>query len=111
MHDRAPKFLFDAVGAIDAATSFIGGASLDQYIADAMLRSALERQLEILGEACGRLDKLDPSWSQAVLNIRVVIGLRNRIIHCYVGVDHAKVCDALCARPLKVRRPLFLEML
>jgi uncharacterized protein with HEPN domain len=90
MRERAPKLLFAAIGAIDAATAFLGNASLDQYIAIAMLRSVEERQLEILGEACGRLDKLDTSWSQIVSDIRLAIGLRNRSIHNH-DADQAKV--------------------
>jgi uncharacterized protein with HEPN domain len=106
MHERAPKLLFDAIGAIDAVTSFLGDASLDQYIANAMLRSAVERQLEILGEACGRLDKLDASWSQTVPDIRLAIGLRNRIIHGYDAVDDAVVFETIHADLQNLRAAL-----
>ena len=95
MNDRAPKLLFDAVTAIDNATVFMGGISPDAYFADAMRRSAVERQLEILGEACTRLEKLDQDWSTTIPDIRLAIGLRNRIIHGYDGVDDAMVYETV----------------
>jgi uncharacterized protein with HEPN domain len=71
------------------------GASLEQYMANAMMRSAVERQLEILGEACSRLDKLDDQMTQAIPDIRLAIGLRNRIIHGYDAVDDAAVHETV----------------
>jgi len=44
--------LVDALGAIDSVCDFVAGVSLTEYVADKMRRSAVERQLEILGEAC-----------------------------------------------------------
>jgi uncharacterized protein with HEPN domain len=95
MHERAPKLLVDAIAAIEAATSFMHGASLEQYMANAMMRSAVERQLEILGEACSRLDKLDAEMAQNIPDIRLAIGLRNRIIHGYDAVDDAVVRETV----------------
>jgi uncharacterized protein with HEPN domain len=51
MTDKTPKLLVDALGAIDLACEFVAGVSLDAYVGDKMRRSAVERQLEILGEA------------------------------------------------------------
>ncbi|WP_366557548.1 HepT-like ribonuclease domain-containing protein [Rhodoferax sp.] len=48
-----------------------------------MRRSAVERQLEILGEACARLAKLEPALIGSVINLKLAIDLRNRIIHGY----------------------------
>jgi uncharacterized protein with HEPN domain len=95
MHERAPKLLADAIAAIEAATSFLQCASLEQYMANAMMRSAVERQLEILGEACSRLDKLDDQMTQTIPDIRLAIGLRNRIIHGYDSVDDAVVHETV----------------
>jgi uncharacterized protein with HEPN domain len=95
MNDRAPKLLFDAISAIDSATVFLSNVSLDTYFADAMRRSAVERQLEILGEACSRLEKLDARWSSTIPDIRLAIGLRNRIIHGYDAGDDAMVFETV----------------
>ena len=52
-----------------------------------MRRSAVERQLEILGEACARLAKLEPALVDSVKNLKLAVDLRNRIIHGYDSVD------------------------
>ena len=87
MTDKTPKLLVDALGAIDSAREFVAGISLAQYTTDKMRRSAVERQLEILGEACARLAKLEPALIESVVNLKLAIDLRNRIIHGYDTVD------------------------
>ena len=87
MTDRTPKLLVDALGAIDSALEFVENCSLADYAADKMRRSAVERQLEILGEACSRLAKLEPDLIGSVNNLKLAIDLRNRIIHGYDAVD------------------------
>jgi len=87
MTDKTPKLLVDALGAIDSAREFVADISLAQYCADKMRRSAVERQLEILGEACSRLAKLEPALIELVANLKLAIDLRNRIIHGYDSVD------------------------
>jgi uncharacterized protein with HEPN domain len=87
MTDRTPKLLVDALGAIDSVYDFVNGVSLAQYSADKMRRSAVERQFEILGEACARLAKLEPTWIKSIANLKLAIDLRNRIIHGYDSVD------------------------
>ncbi len=87
MTDKVPKLLFDALGAIASAQEFTAGCSIAQYIGDKMRRSAVERQLEILGEACSRLARIEPSLIEQVPNLKLAIDLRNRIIHGYDAVD------------------------
>jgi uncharacterized protein with HEPN domain len=110
MHERAPKLLADAIAAIEAATSFLQGASLEQYMANAMMRSAVERQLEILGEACSRLDKLDAQMVQTIPDMRLAIGLRNRIIHGYDAVDDAVVHETMQRDLQSLKRALEFEL-
>ena len=69
------------------AREFVAGIALIDYSADKMRRSAVERQLEILGEACSRLAKLEPALMGSVVNLKLAIDLRNRIIHGYDSVD------------------------
>ena len=91
MTDRRPKLLFDAIAASDAAQSFIAGKTLALYEADLMLRSAVERQMEVLGEACARLAKEEASLFERLPATRLAVGLRNRIIHSYDAVDNETV--------------------
>ncbi len=87
MHSKLPKLLLDGITAIELAQSFIDGTTLEQYCESPMIRSAVERQLEILGEACSRLGKLETTETLAITQLSFAVGLRNRIIHGYDAVD------------------------
>ena len=50
-----------------------------------MLRRAIEREIEIIGEAMNRLSKIDPGIQ--ISSSRQIIGMRNRVIHGYDAVD------------------------
>lgn len=51
MQREARTYLYDIQQAAALIAEFTAGRNLDQYLADAMLRSAVERQFEIIGEA------------------------------------------------------------
>jgi uncharacterized protein with HEPN domain len=107
MDDRRPKLLLDAIHATEKATSFLGGQTLEAYSADAMRRSATERQLEVLGEVFVRLAQVDATLYQRLPVARVAVGLRNRIIHGYDTIDdvivHATVLTDLPAQLTDLR--------
>jgi uncharacterized protein with HEPN domain len=55
-------------------------------MADKMLRRAVEREFEIIGEALSRIEKLDPSIN--ISSKRQIISMRNRVIHGYDKIDN-----------------------
>jgi uncharacterized protein with HEPN domain len=76
--------------AIDRIGQYIHGVTEDAFFSDSMLQDAVVRQLEILGEAAGRISaatcRTAPSipWAE-------VTGMRHRLIHGYFEVDTAMV--------------------
>jgi uncharacterized protein with HEPN domain len=66
---------------------FVGGKSEADFLGDLLLRSAVERQFEILGEAMTRLAKRDPQTAERISEFRRIIGFRNVLIHGYDQVD------------------------
>ena len=95
MPDRLRKHLHDALTAARLAMEFLGGASLQDYSANALARSAVERQLEILGEACRRALDERPALRARIPEAGLAIALRNRLIHGYDAVDDAIVRDTV----------------
>jgi uncharacterized protein with HEPN domain len=95
MVDRRPTLVLDAIGAIRAATVFCASASLARYQQDLMLRSAVERQLEILGEACTRLAREHPALFDELPSARSAVALRNRIAHGYDHIDDQTVFETV----------------
>jgi uncharacterized protein with HEPN domain len=53
-----------------------------------MLRLAVERSFEIIGEAINQLAKNDPDIAQRISEWRNVIVFRNILIHAYASIDH-----------------------
>lgn len=82
----ARAFLADIIAASDAITSMIPGLDLARYSADLEKRSAVERQLFIIGEAMAQLRKLDPSALDQIPRAHQVIAVRNILAHSYYSV-------------------------
>ena len=92
---RRPDFYIElALLALRKVPLFVGSRSLDAYLADALCQSAVERQLEIAGDALGQLRKLAPEIFQRVPEGAVIVAFRNVLAHGYATLDHAKVYEA-----------------
>lgn len=59
---RDPRlYLWEAREAADNIASFLHNRTLDDYLGDLVLRSAVERQFEVVGEALNQLSKAEPT--------------------------------------------------
>ena len=87
MHPDARKLLWDARDAVERVTRFAAGKAFAHYEADELLRSAVERRLEIVGEVLGKLRQVDPETARKIQALPRAIGLRNVLIHGYATVD------------------------
>jgi uncharacterized protein with HEPN domain len=90
--DRDPRaFLWDAKDSADAITEFVRGRTLDDYVADRMLRSAVERRFEIIGEALSQLQKAAPELARQIPELAQAIAFRNILIHGYTTINDQTV--------------------
>lgn len=95
MRLEARKYLFDIRSAADLLAEFLAGKTFADYQRDAMLRAAVERQFEIIGQAVSQLARLDEELAAHITNYRRVIAFRNILIHGYSDVDDALVWDVV----------------
>ncbi len=78
--------LSDILESIDRVTQYIEGLSFDAFSDDQKSIDAVVRNLEIIGEAANRLpDEFKEKHPE--VEWHKVVGLRNRIIHDYFGID------------------------
>ena len=91
MQREARTYLYDIQQAAALIAQFTDGLNLDDYLADVMVRSAVERQFEIIGEAMTQLSKLDAALARRISGHRDVIAFRNILIHGYASVNHRLV--------------------
>lgn len=91
MNEKVLKCLYDIKIAIEEIDSFFVGKQkrFEEYFKDILLKRAIERDLEIIGEAINRILKEDPSFP--ILNARRIVGLRNQIIHGYDNVSDENI--------------------
>lgn len=81
------KFLKDVQSALTLLQQFTAEKNFDEYQRDRLLQSAVERQLEIIGEAIGQAIRLDPALESKISHAKRIIGLRNRLIHAYADIS------------------------
>lgn len=63
-----------------------------------MLRSAVERQFQIIGEALNRLSKVDSGTAGRVPDLARIVAFRNVLVHGYAQIDDALVWDVASTR-------------
>jgi uncharacterized protein with HEPN domain len=95
MRREALKRLHDALEAIEAIERFIESCTLDHYLENELIQSAVERKFEIIGEALKRAQEADTSVLDVISDLRRIVGTRNRIIHVYETVDQLILWDAI----------------
>lgn len=95
--------------AAEMAMGFIAGRAKADLLADPMLRLALTRAVEIVGEAAaqvsaeGRAAWPDVPWSQ-------IVGMRNRLVDAYFDVDTAILWDTVELALPNLRAQLILAL-
>jgi uncharacterized protein with HEPN domain len=93
MTDEVRTRLFDALRVGEAIQEFVDEQDFQKYERDLMLRSAVERQLEIIGEACGQAVEEDEPIEERIPALLRIVALRNRVLHGYDSVDDEIVWD------------------
>ena len=87
MHPDSAKYLWDVRYAAALVERFIAGKGFDEYASDLLVKSAVERQLEIIGEALNALSRKDPSAAANIAVLPRIVAFRNLLIHGYANVD------------------------
>ena len=95
MRLESKKYLFDILQAAKSLLQFSQDKAFSDYEADALLRSAVERQFEIIGEALRKLAKEDPETAGRIAEYERIISFRNILIHGYAEIDDRLVWDIL----------------
>lgn len=95
MRRESFKRLEDARAACVRIGHFVEAKAKAEFIASELLRSAVERQVEIIGESLGRAAATDPGVERLLPDLRKIVGMRNRLIHGYDEVDYNIVWDVI----------------
>jgi len=96
----------DAIRACEQISQFVHGMTEADFYADDKTKAAVERKIEIIGEAFNRLKNIDDSKLSTIDNWREIIGFRNVIAHGYDVVE-----DNIIWESIKNDVPLLLNQL
>lgn len=89
---RDPRvYLWEAREAAAAVLRFARGRNFDDLLGDDLLRSAIERQLQIVGEALSQLSRVDAEIAGRIPHLRQIIAFHNILVHGYASVDYENV--------------------
>jgi uncharacterized protein with HEPN domain len=93
MDDRILKWLYDIQSAIKEIDGYFQKEEKDflKYKSNLMLKRAIERDLEIIGEAINRIITKDSSFIDKITDSRAIIGLRNQVIHAYDSISDENI--------------------
>ena len=94
MRRRPDIYIELALLALRKVPQFLAERSRSAYLADEMCQSAVERQLEIAGDALGQLRKAAPLVFDRVPQGALIVAFRNVLAHGYATLDHSKVYEA-----------------
>ncbi len=90
MDNKAKKLLFDILSSINSIDDYIGETKIfKKYENTPMLQDAVERNIEIIGEAMNRLLQIEPNIK--ISNARRIVDARNKIIHGYDEIENSQI--------------------
>lgn len=100
--------MFDILNAIEEIESFIADKPKNffEYQYDKKTKRAVERNIEIIGEAVNRILKEEPTIS--IENARNIVGARNRIIHSYDSVSDTLIWSIITTHLPKLKEEVKL---
>lgn len=101
-------WLLDMLNAAEAVRTFVAGKTFEHYQTDLLLRSAVERQVEIIGEAARGMSTTFQE-SHPEIPWRPIMAQRHRLAHEYGEIDDSliwKVATVHIPRLIEQIRPL-----
>lgn len=96
-------YLSDIVDSCDAISAALTGLDLEAYQRSRLVRSSVEREFIIIGEAISALSRVAPDAFASITHARRIVDFRNQLTHEYPAVDDTLVW-AIADRDARVQR-------
>jgi len=85
------KYLHDILSSCEFLLEFTAGRTVQDYAGDRAFRSAVERELQIIGEAVMQMERIAPEVAGRIPEHRDIIGFRHVLVHGYASLQPATV--------------------
>ena len=88
MKNKEPIFfLQDIQNSVEKIFKYTKGINFEEFISDDMVKDAVERNFEIIGEAVKNLPEVFKN-KYPHIPFKQIAGMRDKLIHDYFGVDY-----------------------
>ena len=98
------KYLYDILSSCEFLLQFTAGQSEEKYAQDRAFRSAIERELQIIGEAVLQLERIAPQVAAKISEHRNIIGFRHVLVHGYDSLRAETVWNVI-----EVKLPVLVD--
>ena len=94
---RAKDYLLHMLEAADQVVEYTSGVSEEQFFGNRMMRDAVIRNIEIIGEAANNLLEIGPDFAAKYPSIPFgqIYGMRNRVAHGYFALSTTMIWDSV----------------
>jgi len=89
------KYLYDILSSCEFLLDFTDGRTVKDYSGDRGFRSAVERELQIIGEAMLQLERVTPAVAERISEHRNIIGFRHVLVHGYDSLNPDTVWNVI----------------
>ena len=101
-------YISDILDAMSKAQKFLQGVSYESFLRDDKTQAAVEREIEIIGEAAGNIpNSIHKKYPE--IPWQKIIGMRNKLAHEYFGVRIMIVWNVV-KEDIPVIQPLFEKL-
>lgn len=99
----ARAYLSDVIEACDSIVTAVEGRTFEEYSTTRLIRSAVEREFTIIGEALQALSRSAGEIFNDISHARRIVDFRNQLTHQYPTIDDGMVW-AIIEREVPVLR-------
>ncbi len=89
------KYLADMLNSSSFLRQFTAGRTVEDFRSDRGFRAAVERELQIIGEAVLQLNRIAPGCAARISQYREIISFRHVLVHGYDVVHPETVWDVI----------------
>jgi uncharacterized protein with HEPN domain len=103
MGNETNSLLFDVIEGCKRIEEFTASIGFEEYDSNDLIRSAVERQFIIIGEAINRLKTFDEGVYSAIPYASQIVGFRNILVHGYNVVSNQLVWEIVRDHLMELR--------